>query len=81
MDSEMIWMRSERYVLSSTRECQFVGGLNSDFNFQEPNLTTSRLSLLIDSLGLGAEVIASGAGDGKRAKDEMQLVLDSSAAA
>jgi len=45
--------------------------------FQEPNLGTSRLSLLIDSLASGADVFVSGSH--KEQKDninEMEVVLE-----
>jgi ribosome assembly protein 3 len=50
-------------------------GINySSPSLQEPNLTTSRLALLIDSLGAGAETFTSSTRTG--GVNEMELVLD-----
>ena len=42
---------------------------------QEPNLTTSRLALLIDSLAAGADAYSSSRGPNGNATNEMEVIL------
>jgi len=42
---------------------------------KEPNLTPSRLALLIDSLASGADVYATSSGPSGKKLDEMEIIL------
>ena len=43
--------------------------------YQEPNLSTSRLSILIDSLAAGADVFASPSESGDADANEMDVAM------